>query len=265
MNILLIGIPFNSILDSIQRSNLLDKVYIAGTVYLNTVPNIEFKTIPELIQKAKALQIDVAINLDNTLISENICEEFRRNKINLISVNKKWMNLETNRLATKQLLNHYAINNSKILKLPLKFPVVIKTENSEILADSMQDLTHKLEGLEDKAHIEEFLNGEDFDLLSLWDGKNIYCFNSFSNLTEVQKDRFDLFKTKLSFMLSDENADFTGFFTTHLLWTKNDWYVKSFSIGVNSEIDIKSALAETKTDFLYILNSAIYQKLNEIR
>ena len=61
-------------------------------------------------------------------------------------------------------------------------------------------------------------------------------------------------------MLSDEDADFSGFFTTHLIWAKNDWYVKSFTMGINE----KSVLNESKTDFLYILNSVIYQKLNEL-
>lgn len=264
MNILIIGKPSDNIISAIQSSKLSDKLYIAGDYQQETVPNFEFFSTAELIKKAKALQIDVAINLDTTLIDQKICEEFKRNKINLISVNKKWLNLETNRLAAKQLLNHYSINTPQIIKLPLKFPVAIKTEKEEIVANSMQEVTSVIEDLQEKAYIEEYLSGENFDLLSLWDGKNIYFLNSPQNTNEIKEDRLDLLKTKLQFMLSDEKADFTGFFTTHLIWTKNDWYVKSFSMEITSKIDIKSALAETKTDFLYILNSAIYQKLNEI-
>ena len=260
MNILIIGQPCENIINAIQCSKLLDKLYIADSYKSRTIPNFEFESIEELAQKSKALQIDIAINLSADLINKNICEEFKQNKINLLSVNKKWLNLEINQLAAKQLLNHYSINTPQILKVPLKFPVAIKTKEKEIIATSMQEAVSAIEDLKEKHYLEECLIGEEFDLLSLWDGKNIYYFNLPENINEIKEDRLNLLKTKLTFMFSDEKADFKGFFSTRLIWTKNDWYVKAFSMGLNE----KSALNKTKTDFLYILNSAIYQKLNEL-
>ena len=107
---------------------------------------------------------------------------------------------------------------------------------------------------------EEFLDGEIYYLLSLWDGKNTAHFQNEKELSEVQQDRLDLYKTKLNFMLSDEKADFTGFFTTKLIWAKNDWHVLDYIMHVNEN----SPLDSINKDFIYILNSAIYQKLNEI-
>ena len=61
-------------------------------------------------------------------------------------------------------------------------------------------------------------------------------------------------------MLSDEKADFNGFFTTKLIWSKNDWHVLDFIM----HIDKNAWLECPKLDFLYLLNAVIYQKLNEI-
>jgi hypothetical protein len=60
--------------------------------------------------------------------------------------------------------------------------------------------------------------------------------------------------------LSDENADFIGFFTTKLIWAKNDWHVLDLLMQLNNDSNIENI----EEDFLYILNAAIYQKLNEI-
>ena len=129
----------------------------------------------------------------------------------------------------------------------------------------MDELIKKVEGLDgQKKYIEEFLEGEYFDLYCLWDGKSLACFNSPTPTNEVKEDRLYLLKTKLSFMFSDEKADFTGLFKVKLIWAKNDWYVREFIMGIDSEDDIKSSLEKTNKDFLYILDSAIYQKLNEL-
>ena len=95
-------------------------------------------------------------------------------------------------------------------------------------------------------------------MLSVWDGKNLLSF-PMKNLTEVQTDRLDVYNTKLNFMLSDEKADFMGFFITRLLWAKNDWYVLEYIMHIGEKSDLNTI----KPDFLYLLNSAIYQKLNE--
>lgn len=261
MNILLIGTQYDDILSLIVSSKKEFKIYIAGENPSNRFPNIEYRSIPDLVAKAKVLQTDIAVNLDKTLILDGICEEFKKNRLNLISVNKKWLNLETSRVAAKKLLKHYSVNTADVIKLPLSFPVMLKSDFPEfdIKIEDKDDLIRELEKYEkENTYIEEYLEGEDYDLLVLWDGKNSYVLNPPVGMTEVQKDRFDLLKTKLNFMFSDEKADFTGFFTAHLIWAKNDWYVKEFSM------DTGNLSFTPKYDFLYILDCAIYQKLNEL-
>ena len=263
MNVLVIGNPKDSLISVIQASQMLDKLFTASSEEIEGIKNIQYYSLENLAQKAKTLQIDVAINTDKSLIEQNIVEIFRENRVNLISVNKKWLNLETSRLAAKKLMDFYSINNPKTIKAPMNFPVVLKTDSGDFseVKNSMEELLQSAETMKDsKKFIEEYLEGEEFELLSLWDGKSLYCLNSPENTNEVKDDRLYLLKTKLSFMFSDEKADFTGLFTVRLVWAKNDWYVKDFSVDINKE----SLFNDINKDFLYILNSAIYQKLNEI-
>ena len=125
----------------------------------------------------------------------------------------------------------------------------------------MKDLVEKRNALEERlTFLEEYYNGDILYLTSLWDGENLWHLPINESINEVQEDRLELYKTKLSFLLSDEKADFIGFFTTKLIWTKNDWHVLEYIMHIND----KAPLNLIDKDFLYILNSAIYQKLNEL-
>ncbi len=257
MNLLVIGKPQANLFCD---SKLLDKIYTANPEPLEDIPNIEFESFEELAQKAKALKIDIAITADKDLIQTGIADVLKKNLVNIIAVNQKWFNLETSRLVAKQLAGYYSINVPDTLKAPLSFPVVLKTDKPKgnFIANSMQDLIAKMEKLQgEKTFLEEYLEGEIYSLTSLWDGKNLLSF-PIKNLTEVQQDRLELYKTKLNFMLSDENADFTGFFTSKLIWAKNDWYLLEYKMRLDKNF-------KTEKDFIYILNSALYQKLNEIQ
>ena len=263
MNILILGTDKSdlNIINLCLKSKHLDHIYTASAKPLDKIPNIEYSDFQDLCQKAKALKIDLILLSNKEFIKNGFIEFCKKNLLNIISVNSKWFNLESSRLAAKQLLNYYSINNPEIIKAPLFFPVVIKSNTPYLtkIAYSMNELVSYREELGKKnAFLEEFLNGDIYYLLSIWDGKNLLSFYNPEIFTEVQLERLDLYKTKLNFMLSDEKADFTGFFTTKLIWAKNDWYVLEYKMS----LDEKSDLDLIKSDFLYLLNSAIYQKLN---
>ncbi len=261
MNILIIGKPSNNLIALIKCSKYADKIYTASNVDKTDFPNIEYRNFDELINKAEALKIDIAININKTNISMGIAEIFAKSKINLISVNKKWLNLETSRQSAKQLLNYYKINNPKIIQVPLSFPICMITDspNKDYKITAMAELVKKMEEHEgQKFYFEEFVDGITTELFIIWDKKNIKYFCKEECMTEVQLDRLDLLKTKLNFMFSDEKADFIGIFGIKLIWWKNDWYVISFDMGAEIPADCLKG-----TDFLYVLNAAIYQKLGE--
>ena len=262
MNILLIGNCSENFCKLIKDSKLTTRVYTANKNPLDNIANIEYQTIEELAEKAKVIKIDIAILLDTKLINENITEIFKSKRINLIAVNKKWYNLETSRFFAKQLVNYYSINTPKILKAPTTFPIILKTDFPNIthIASSIEDLIQQKEKFpKEKIFLEEYYDGKIIETLLLWDGKTLLIFEP-DNLTEVQRDRLHLYKTKLNFLLSDEKADFLGFFISKLIWYKNDWHFIEFKMGINENL----VIAQIKKDLIYLINSAIYQKLHEI-
>jgi len=262
MNILIIGKPFDDIVCLVKASKYTEKIYTALNKGDTEFPNIEYRNFDELIQKSIALKIDIAINLEKDLIQKGIAEAFEQSKINLISVNQKWFNLEQSRLSAKKLLNHYKINIPKIIQIPLTFPVKLKTDlpGTEYRINSMNELVSQMEKFKNQTiFFEEYIEGKPLELYALWDKENIKYFYDTKTMTEVQIDRLDLLKTKLNFMFSDEKADFTGIFAINLIWYKNDWYVDGFDMGAF----LPKELCKTE-DFIYVLNSVIYQKLNEI-
>lgn len=261
MNILIIGKPSSNLERLLKKSKYAEKVYTAINGEHTSFPNIEYRNFDDILQKAIALKIDIALNTDKNLIKNGIAEFFETKKINLISVNKKWLNLETSRLSAKKLLQYYNINTPNIIRVPLDFPVLIKTDEPglDYAAKSMPEIIDKLEEFENiTTFFEEYIEGQSFVLNTIWDKKNIKYFYPEERLTEVQLDRLDLLKTKLNFMFSDEKANFCGVFGINIIWYKNDWYVKDFDMGT----EIPANLLKN-TDLIYILNSAIYQKLNE--
>ena len=265
MNLLVTGNFSKNIIDLLKKSKYSDKIYTAGNASVEGLSNIVYKNFDELIRKSIDVKIDIAVNTDNDLIEKGIVEAFNSSRINLISVNKKWLNLENSRLSAKKLLEHYKINTPKTLQIPSKFPLMIKTDSpeGEYIVSSMEELLEIMEVLKNKkTFLEELTEGEKFKIFAIWDKKNIKYFCPEETLTEVQKDRLELLETKLNFMFSDEKADFIGFFTINSVWYKNDWYVEGFEAGVVPEniFEPKNEASADK-DFVYILDSALYQKL----
>ena len=246
-----------------QKSKYLNKIYTASKRVLNSIPNIEFNSFEDLVLKSRILQIDLIILTDKTLIQKGLVDFLKEKRINVISTNKKWFNLECSRIATKHLLNYYFINNQKMIKAPTTFPLVVKTNNPKFskIINSMQELISTRESLNhENIFLEEYLHGETINILSLWDGSSGVHFQPDFNYSEVQQDRLNYLMTKINFMLSEEKADFVGFFSTKLIWAKNDWYVLDFKMRLSLDFD----LTLINKDFLFLLNNAIYQKLNEM-
>lgn len=266
MNILILGSgdAEQNFINLCLKSKYLDYIYTSSTKFVDYVQNITYNNHEELATKIKDLQIDIVIVFDKTEIANGIVEFLQKKHINVFSTNKKWLNLQTSYVATKNLCKFYSFNIPEKIKFPSNFPIILKHDKKTILVNTLKELTEIKTNLEVKnVFMEEFLEGKEFSLVSIWDGRNIFHYDLSETLTEVQYERLNLFKAKLMFMLSDEKADFMGFIVSKLIWTKNDWYILNFEITPDSK-DISEILEPSQKDFLYLLNSAIYQKLNEI-
>lgn len=266
MNILILGTGKieQNLIDVCLRSKMLNKIYTASSESLENIPNIEYSDWSDFVKKAKTLQIDIVLVVDRFLIEEGFVDFCKKHYLNVISVNKKWFNLESSKLIAKQLLNHYTINTPQIIRVPAAFPVVIKSDISNLtkIAYSMSDVVKIKEDYKaSEFFLESYLDGEVTNILSFWDGKTLLHINPRINMTEVQLDRLEFLKTKFNFMYSDEKPDFIGFFITKIIWSKNDWYVLELTMRLDESFDINTL----DVDFLYLLNALIYQKLDEIK
>lgn len=277
LNILLVGDGAQNIAfyNLIKKSRFLDKVFTASkSTTIEKIPNIDYLDINDLVNKSKILKVDIIIVTDKNLVQQDIARIFKKNHLNVICTNQKWYNLENSRLILKKLLSYYSINVPQTIKVPTTFPTLIKSDlkksnqNEKIIRNMEELLIQKnilaVENQDSIIFLEEFLEGEKISITSLWDGKNLFFEPLSVNLTEVQEDRLNLYKTKLNILLSDEKADFIGFLTSNLIWAKNDWYVLDYKL-IPENKDIENFAQNLKIDFLYLLNSTIYQKLNEIQ
>lgn len=263
MNILIIGNCSKYFIDYLKQSKLLNKLYVVANSVEIDLPKIDFLTIDELVQKCKYLQIDIAINNDKKFIEDGTVDYLKSRYINVISPNRKWFNLEKSRLIAKQLLNHYSINVPERILAPKAFPLVLRTDSivASKIVNSMNELVEFMGKYKtEETFLEEYLEGKMFSLLTLWDGQSACQFTSLNALTEVQRDRLDILQTKFKFLLSDEKADFIGFFTTKLIWAKNDWYVLDFNMCIEEQL----VMEMLDQDLLYLLQLAIYQRIDNI-
>ena len=264
MNVIIIGNCSEEFVNLIKKSKLLDKLYIINNDFNKNLPSVKYRTLEELAQKLKLLQADVVIVTDKEFILTGGVEYLKANFINTISPNQKWFNLEKSRLIAKQLLTHYSISVPKTILAPKKFPLLIKSDSHLFceIVNSMDELVEKMQtNRGEKSFLEEFLDGKKYFLLTLWDGKSAYYYINVDDLNEVQRERLSFLQTKFNFLLSDEKADFIGFFNIKLIWAQNDWQVLDFEMCFNDSLVVNYV----KEDFLYLIHLVIYQKIDDIR
>lgn len=75
-------------------------------------------------------------------------------------------------------------------------------------------------------------------------------------MPEIDENILDEYNSKLEFLLNKEKAKFIGFINSDITVSENKIY--------NNGFNFKFIEPETQADLLYILISALYQKLNEI-
>ena len=187
------------------------------------------------------------------------CRCFKQNYINCIACNAKWAELNLHNSFARSLLEKHNINIPAKIVLPVEYPVVVKADGITKKANSMQEIVDIKQEIFDKSaeigkttYLEEFVDGNSYNAVSLYDGNNLITFPQ-KNISEpILTD----YNKKLEKMLRIENADFVGFINSKIIIAENKIYNTGFSF--------EFIQPNTDADFLYLLNSAIYQKLDEI-
>lgn len=314
LNILVFGSGAreHAIADSVLKSPLIDKLYLAQAGAFDLGEVIEFSDYEDLAKKCAGLKIDMAIFGPEEPLCQGIVEIFKSHNIPCIGVNKYFSQLESSKLFGKKFMEKYGIKTAKyevINNLSTVQPfnrstVVIKADglcggkgvviaNNEAFAQKTIEefLAGKFGENSKTVLLEEFLQGEELSLMSLWDGKTLLHFapsKDFKRLNKspsapntggmgafcpvklnsFQQKKLDEYKNKLKKALETEKADFVGFIYSGLIMAQKegvwDWHVLEYNVRLGDP-EAQATLAHLKTDFLEVLKAALEQNLDKIK
>lgn len=257
INVLILG--NSNLIPYIKSSKFLKNLFIINNSENND--DLTFVTFKELAMKCRALKIDLVIVEDEKYIMQGIVDVLKNNLINCIAPNSKWTDLILSKISAKKFVNRYNILTPLTLTYPQNFPLIVKYDNGEKIANSIQEIVEtKKQVFEQSPEIaktiflEEKIEGTQFDLLSLFDGKNLLIFPPQN--TKIENSIILEYKEKLQTMLVSEQFNFIGFINSKLVLSNNKIYNIGFSLTIPKP--------DIKMDLLYIFILAVYQKLNEI-
>ena len=259
LNVLIAG--KGELIPLIRSSKLLNNLYVTSEEDVEGAESIRFNTFKELAIKCKSLQIDIVIVENEMWILQGIADVLRKNFVNCIAPVSRWAEITISNKQAKELLDKYNVANPSVLSFPNCFPVNLRADKICMTANSMKELIkfrQELNTYPDEiiktAFLEECIEGMKVSLTSLFDGRNLISF-PVQDLTDTQQLKLDEYSRKLEYMFNSEKAEFIGFISSELIWSGNEWYNQGFGLK----------FPKPDIDILYILVSAIYQKLNEIK
>jgi len=250
MNVVIVGDEINA--EYFINSKYVSKLYFAPK-------DIKFNTFRELSEKCKALQADLVLVQDEKWILQGIGDVLRQNNVNCIAPTSNWTKLGINRPYVYELLDKYNFHLPQKIILPNEFPVLIRGAGLYEIANTLDDIVRIKENIYNKSadiaqtiYLEEYLGKYEI-LTSLFDGKHLITFKN---------DKFDYkliknYNDQLEELLNSEKANFLGFINS-LVVQKEDYL---YNIGFNFEYPEEII----STDLMYVLNLALYQKLNEFK
>ena len=323
LNILVFGSGAreHAIANSISKSPLLNKLYLAQAGVFNLGEVVEFSDYEDFAKKCADLKIDMAVFGPEGPLCEGIVDIFKSHNIPCIGVNKYFSQLESSKLFGKKFMEKHGIKTAKyeiisdaeeasaaiISKIGHKgkFPsIVIKADglcggkgvviaNNESFAQKTinEFLDGKFGENSKIVLLEEFLQGEELSLMSLWDGKTLLHLTPSRDfkklnksasapntggmgafcpvkLNEFQRKKLDEYKNKLKKALESEKADFAGFIYSGLIMAQKDgawdWHVLEYNVRLGDP-EAQATLAHLKTDFVEVLQAALAQNLDKIK
>lgn len=260
------GARENAIADSISKSKLLDKLYLAQPGFFKLGEIIEFSDFEDLAKKCSYKKIDLAIFGPEGPLCEGIVDVFNKHNIACVGVNKDFSKLESSKLFGKKFMEKHGIKTAKYSviteeipesELP-QVPFVIKADglcggkgaviakNIEFAKKTIKEFLEGKFGENSKTIlIEEFLSGEELSLMSLWDGKNLLHFAPSRDFKKLNKS---------------ESAPNTGGMGAYCPVKLSEEQEKKLNVYKNQ---LKHALISEKVDFVGFIYSGLIWSQND--
>ncbi len=296
----------------INQSSLLEKLYLCkpndGFADLGEV--IEATGFEQLASISKEKNIDLLVAGPEEPLVNGIVDEFRKVGIPAIGPAKDWAMLEGSKAFAKEFMqrnniptaSYEVISDEKDLYNVLeKFnvPIVLKADGlaagkgvhiANTRPDAEQTLIEFLKGRFNKASkrvvVEEFLEGPELSLITLWDGNTLLPFipaRDYKKLEEGNKgpntggmgsycpvslelneyEELELYVKKLETALKNEKADFVGVIYSGLIMTKEGLKVLEYNMRFGDP-ETQPLLMHLDSDLLEVFKMAVNKELDKV-
>lgn len=255
LNVLIIGDKSSKALSSIIESKYLGRLF--ANFETENATDIRFNTFRELALKCKVLKIDIVFVEDEKMILQGIVDVLRKNFVNCIGLTAFWTNLVLSNNFAREIKSKYEIKTPEKFLYPQQFPLMVKADGFEKKAYSTNEVIQIKEDLFNYSpeiaktiFLEKFIEGNKYILTSLYDGKTLITLPN----QELSTEKINEYNDKLFKMFKSENANFIGYINSLVIFSNNQLY----NIGFNFDFPKLNA------DIIFIFNSMIYQKLDEL-
>ena len=295
----------------IKQSPLLDKLYLCkpNDGFANLGEVLESASFEELANISKEKGINLLVVGPEVPLINGIVNEFKKAGIPAIGPDKKWAMLEGSKSFAKEFMQrnnlptgkYEIITDKKDLYTVLEnftIPVVLKADGlaagkgvyiANTRLDAEATLREYLEGKFDEASrkviVEEFLEGEELSLISLWDGRTLLPFipakdykkletgNKGPNtggmgaycpvsLTIEKYKELENYIKKLETALKNERAEFTGVVYSGLMLTSEGIKVLEYNMRFGDP-ETQPLLMHLDSDLLKIFKMTAEKKLDK--
>lgn len=297
----------------IAQSPLLNKLFLAlpNDGFKNLGEEIIFSDFEDLAKKCIEEQIGLAVIGPEDPLSKGIVDILNAHGIKCIGANKSWAKLESSKKYAKEFMVKHGISTAKYLMVNSKndiknvmsqfsYPPVLKADGlaagkgvhlSKTMDEAKQVLEEFLEGKYGKSStsvvVEEFLEGEELSLISIFDGGTLLPLETARDykrllngqkgpntggmgaycpvqLTEKQTAELHEYLEKLKNALKNENADFVGIVYSGLMLTKDGIKVLEYNMRFGDP-ETQPLMCHLESDILEIFIKATEKKLHEVK
>lgn len=296
----------------IKSSPLLSELYLykANDGFSDLGIQMNANSLETLAIESQRKGINLLIVGPEAPLIEGIVDEFNKVGIPAIGPDKKWAMLEGSKSFAKEFMirnniptGHYILVTQKNeIKKALKefsLPIVLKADG--LASGKGVAISHDFDEAENivekylngqfgeaskKVVVEEFLEGAEISLISLWDGENLLPFitardykklhdgNKGPNtggmgsycpveLTDVETNEINEYISVLQRALISEKADFTGVIYSGLILTTKGIKVLEYNMRFGDP-ETQSLLTHLESDLLYVFDMTVKKQLNNV-
>lgn len=302
----------NALAWKISLSPLLGKLYLAGANdgFKDLGEVLEYSDFESLARLSKANNVELAVIGPELPLSQGIVDVFKKYGIKCVGANKDWARLESSKAFAKEFMNKHNIptarhelvsNASQIDSVLSKFenPPVLKADGlaagkGVYLPVSFEDAKCALEDFlggkygeaSKSVVVEEFLEGVELSVLSIFDGKNLktlvpardhkrlmdndqgpntggmgaYCP---VKISEFHQKKLDEYLKILEKAFLDEKADFCGVVYSGLMLTKEDIKVLEYNMRFGDP-ETQPVMMHLESDILELFLAATEGKVKDV-